>query len=323
MKRKQQIRETHEMIFNVDDGELIESEASSLQINEAEPYLCIFNKEELRANAKMLKVNDRTVKECIEGNTFKFESHEGFDFIALNIPWDKESLIALKHISIYFRPNMLIFVSNHLEVLPIVEEIQTEIEETSGEMKDLSLQKILYLFLDNLTKTDSNKLELMEERILKLEEAIITSRNKNFIAEIIKLRKKLLTYKRYYDRLLSISESVEENMNGLLNKKEMRHFRLLTDRTRRLLESTRYLQDYLSQIREAYQTQVDINLNSIMKLSTVITTIFLPLTLIVGWYGMNLQMPEYHWSFGYPLLITLSLIISVLIIIYFKKHKWF
>jgi magnesium transporter len=198
-----------------------------------------------------------------------------------------------------------------------------ELEETSGEMKDLSLQKILYLFFDQLTKSDSSKLEQMEERILKLEEAIITSRNKNFISEIIKLRKKLLTYKRYYDRLLSVSQSLEENINGMLNKKEVRQFRILTDRTRRLLEGTRYLQDYLSQIREAYQTQVDINLNSIMKLSTVITTIFLPLTLIVGWYGMNFNMPEYQWSFGYPLLITISAIISVLIIIYFKKHKWF
>jgi magnesium transporter len=313
----------YEMIYYVDDGELIECEASVLKINETEPYLCIFNKEELKENAQLLKVNPRIVKECIEGHTFKFESHEGFDFIALNIPMTGEAIITLKHVSIYFRPNMLVFVSTHLELLPIINKIHLELEETSGEMKDLSLQKILYLFFDQLTKSDSSKLEQMEERILKLEEAIITSRNKNFISEIIKLRKKLLTYKRYYDRLLSVSQSLEENINGMLNKKEVHQFRILTDRTRRLLEGTRYLQDYLSQIREAYQTQVDINLNSIMKLSTVITTIFLPLTLIVGWYGMNFNMPEYQWTFGYPLLITISAIISVLIIIYFKKHKWF
>jgi len=130
-------------------------------------------------------------------------------------------------------------------------------------------------------------------------------------------------YKRYYDRLLSATEAIVENVNGLLSKKEMRYFQIITDRNRRLLESLRFLQDYLSQIREAYQTQVDINLNSIMKLSTVITTIFLPLTLVAGWYGMNFDMPEYHLSFGYPMVIVGSLVLSLLIIIYFKKHKWF
>ncbi len=151
----------------------------------------------------------------------------------------------------------------------------------------------------------------------------MTSRNKNYITEIVHLRKKLMGYKRYYDRLLSVTEAIVENVNGLLSKKEMRYFQIITDRNRRLLESLRFLQDYLSQIREAYQTQVDINLNSIMKLSTVITTIFLPLTLVAGWYGMNFDMPEYHLSFGYPMVIVGSLVLSLLIIIYFKKHKWF
>jgi magnesium transporter len=313
------------MIYNVDNGALIVNEASTFQLNnlEKEPYLCLFNKEEISTYAHTLKISDAIVKECMDGHTFKFESHEGFDFMSLNIPMAAESVMMLKHVSIYFRHNLLIFVSNHPETLPIVDKIQMELAEVEMEQNDLSLQRILQLFFDDLTKNDSNKLELMEEKISNLEEAVITSRNKNYIEEIIKLRKKLMTYKRYYDRLFSIMEAIEENTNSLLGKKEVRYFRILTDRTRRLLEGIRFLQDYLSQVREAYQTQVDINLNSIMKLSTVITTIFLPLTLIVGWYGMNFDMPEYQRSFGYPLVITVSGIISVLIIIYFKKHKWF
>lgn len=315
------------MIYYVDNGELIESEASTFHFSDTEPYLCLFDKEELRNNAPTLRISNVTIREFIEGHTFKFESHEGFDFISLNIPVTMEPRMIAKHVSIYFRNNLLVFVSDHTEDLQITQKILRDLEEDKNDQKDdpkdLSLQKILQLFFDDLTKKDSNKLEIMEEKITSLEEAIITSRIKNYIEEIIKLRKKLMTNKRYYDRLLSILEAIEENTNGLLDKKEARRFRIQADRTKRLLESIRYLQDYLSQIREAYQTQVDINLNSIMKLSTVITTIFLPLTLIVGWYGMNFDMPEYHSTFGYPLLIAASCMISVFIIIYFKKHKWF
>jgi magnesium transporter len=81
--------------------------------------------------------------------------------------------------------------------------------------------------------------------------------------------------------------------------------------------------DYVTQVREAYQSAVDIDLNRIMKVFTVITAIFLPLTLIVGWYGMNLQMPEYAWPYAYPAVIAVSVCVAGLCVAYFKKHKWF
>lgn len=60
-----------------------------------------------------------------------------------------------------------------------------------------------------------------------------------------------------------------------------------------------------------------------MKVFTVITAVFLPLTLIVGWYGMNLMMPEFEWAGSYPMVILLSIAVIVFCIAYFKKHKWF
>ena len=311
------------MIYFVDNGKLLESEGSKFQYNQEEPYLCLFNQEELLQYSKIFRISNRIVNDILEEHSIKFESYDEFDIISLNIPKSAEKGTLPRHITIYFSNNLLMFVCNHPEELDILEKVEKDMENEENEKDDLSLGRILVLFFDYLTKTDYAKLEHMEETITSLEESIITSRNKNYIKEITNLRKKLMGYKRYYDRLLSVTEAIEENVNGLLSKKGVRYFRIITDRNRRLLESTRFLQDYLSQVREAYQTQVDINLNNIMKLSTVITTIFLPLTLIVGWYGMNFNMPEYQLIYGYPLVIIGSLIISVLIIIYFKKHKWF
>jgi magnesium transporter len=76
-------------------------------------------------------------------------------------------------------------------------------------------------------------------------------------------------------------------------------------------------------VREAYQSEVDINQNMIMRLFTVITAIFLPLTLIVGWYGMNFSMPEYSWAYGYPVVTGVCVTVALFSVLYFKKHKWF
>ncbi|NRT27609.1 Mg2+ and Co2+ transporter CorA [Clostridium beijerinckii] len=128
--------------------------------------------------------------------------------------------------------------------------------------------------------------------------------------------------KRYYERLLNIAESIEENDNGLIDKKIIRYFRMFTNRINRLYQNVNNLRDYVTQVREAYQAQVDINQNQLMRLFTVVTTIFLPLTLIVGWYGMNFNMPEYGWSYGYPFVISISVSVVVLCGVWFKKNKW-
>jgi magnesium transporter len=76
-------------------------------------------------------------------------------------------------------------------------------------------------------------------------------------------------------------------------------------------------------VREAYQAQVDIEQNQIMKTFTVITAVFFPLSLIAGWYGMNFQMPEFGWRLGYPYVIALSAAVCAVCVICFKLKKWF
>ena len=84
------------------------------------------------------------------------------------------------------------------------------------------------------------------------------------------------------------------------------------------------LRENVLQIRELYQSMQDARQNKIMVVITIVTTIFLPLTLITGWYGMNfVYMPELQWRYGYFVVIMTSLIIVIAEIIYFKKKKFF
>ena len=83
------------------------------------------------------------------------------------------------------------------------------------------------------------------------------------------------------------------------------------------------LLDYTIQIRDTYDSRIEVKQNRIMTLLTVVTTIFMPLTLIAGWYGMNFKyMPELDWKIGYPLVFAVSVLIVILSLLFFKKKKW-
>lgn len=311
------------MIYYIDNDSWEKGDASPDLDIDNRPYLCFFTEEEFAATSAALQISDRIVQEFKSGQDFKFESHEGFEYISLSIPVLKDRLQEKNHTIIYFRKDLLIFVSDNSDQLPVFSRIQIELQKEDSESHNLSLEKIMQLFFDILTYEDSLIIESIEDEASDLEEALITSRTGNYINGIIQLRKKLLAIKRYYDQLASISSVIEENENGLLTDKGVRFFHILTRRTERMLNDIDNLQDYVSQIREAYQAQVDIDQNGVMKLFTVITAIFLPLTLIVGWYGMNLQMPEYHWYLGYPVVILLSASVALGSFLYFKRHNWF
>ena len=95
-------------------------------------------------------------------------------------------------------------------------------------------------------------------------------------------------------------------------------------RVEQLQNHVHLLRENVLQIRELYQSMQDAHQNKIMAVIPIVTTIFLPLTLITGWYGMNfVYMPELQWRYGYFAVIMISLIIVIAEIIYFKKKKFF
>ncbi|MDE7063374.1 MAG: cobalt transporter, partial [Lachnospiraceae bacterium] len=86
---------------------------------------------------------------------------------------------------------------------------------------------------------------------------------------------------------------------------------------------TQVLREYAMQVQDVYQSEISIRQNAIMKVLTVVTTIFLPLTLIAGWYGMNFKyMPELAWEYGYPAAIGLSVIVVLVCLWIFRKKKY-
>lgn len=280
-----------------------------------ENILCFAKEEQANQILEMLQLEHLHIS---ESSGSRFESRNGFDYISLSVP-DKNDIMAPPgKVEIYFTSGKLLFFHNKV---PVIHSVIEKIMEKRKEIQ--SLGKALYLFFYKLTENDAGFLEKIEEEIADLEDSLANGKQLEYPSEISLLRKRLLVLKRYYEGLNDLLEDLEENQNNLLEGEDIRTFRLQTNRAERLYRSVLNLRDYVTQVREAYQSQVDISLNKTMQFFTVITTIFLPLTLLVGWYGMNFHMPEYEMDYAYPIVIIVSAFVVVGSILYFKKNKWF
>lgn len=178
--------------------------------------------------------------------------------------------------------------------------------------------------LEALTEGDVDALERLEAAVTDLEDALLTARRVSRATggRIVGFRRSLLRLKRYYEQLAQVTEFLCGDAAGALVGGQRRGFETLDRHIDRLLGYVMHLSEYVTQVREAYQAQLDYEQNQLMKAFTVLTAIFLPLSLIAGWYGMNFSMPEYQWALGYPFVILLSVVVCGVCFLVFRYKKW-
>ena len=187
-----------------------------------------------------------------------------------------------------------------------------------------SLERFMYDFLEQIIHGDQPLLEKYERELVALEDKIVEGDDEEEILNRVnEIRGDVRELRTHYEQLIDFGQELEENENNFFREKNERYFRLFINKATRLQDMASSLRDYTVQIRDLQKTQLDVKQNRIMTILTVVTTIFMPLTLIVGWYGMNFRyMPELNWKLGYPVVIAVSLFIGIGGLIYFKKKRW-
>ncbi len=275
------------LIYRISQDSLIESKIDDVIHDNDNKYWLIMTPDELDENNEFFRFSFQTVYDCIHNEDApKLDAYDNYSFGILNIIGPKDSFFSVNELNFYITKNYLIFVSKNY--LDIFRELQNEINHR-GSLR-ISTEKILYNLIDKMTLKDYNMLSNLESEISDVEEGVL--------------------------------ENLTENENEILDETSITYFVILFNRIERLNRKVGNLRDYVTQIRESYQAQLDIRLNNTMKLFTVLTAVFSPLTLIVGWYGMNFPtMPEFHWKYGYMFVIILSLSVLFFCLWLFKKKK--
>ncbi|MBR3277517.1 MAG: magnesium transporter CorA [Lachnospiraceae bacterium] len=212
----------------------------------------------------------------------------------------------------------IVFIDDNGTALDIIRGVQR-----TKKWKMPSLERFLYDFLDQIVKDDLRLMEKYEDELDHMEQAIIDGDEGLPSGRLNDIRSDIRYLRIHYEQLMDLAAEFEENENGFFKLENLRYFRLFINRAERLHEASMSLRDYTMQLRDLYKAHLDLKQNRIMTVLTVVTTIFMPLTLIVGWYGMNFRyMPELNWEWSYPVVIAASIVIVIGSLLFFKKKKW-
>ena len=219
----------------------------------------------------------------------------------------------------------IVFIDDTDTARGIIERIKH-----SRQWKIPSLERFLYDFLEQIVHEDLHLMEQFDNELVQIEKDILNTTESSHLKEINLIRSDIRELRIHYEQLIDFVQELEENENGFFQEENLRYFQenlryfhLFSNRMARLYDTATSLRDYTMQLGDLYQSQIDLKQNRIMTILTVVTTIFMPLTLITGWYGMNFtHMPELDSPYGYPLVIVTALVIAVASLLYFKKKKW-
>ena len=184
----------------------------------------------------------------------------------------------------------IVFIDAGKSALALVKRIQR-----NKKWRKPSLERFLYDFLETIVHNDLRILQRYERELEGIEKEIMEDAEDARIQRNNEIRSDIRDLRIHYEQLLDLGQELEENENGFFEEDNIRYFHMFSSRVDRLYNAATHLRDYTIQLNDLYQSQLDVKQNRIMTVLTVVTTIFMPLTLIVGWYGMNFKyMPELH-----------------------------
>lgn len=202
-------------------------------------------------------------------------------------------------------------------------ELKSWIQSQAEILGSFSPEQLLLQVMGNMISDDILYLSHIEEQAEMLEDSITDGNTDNFFVSLTKYRRKLSELNAYYDQLVDIGELLQLPVCAALVS-ETAGWDKYTRRCERLQNHVQFIRENMLQLGELYQSIQDTHQNKIMGFLTIITTFFLPLTLLTGWYGMNFKhMPELSWKYGYIAVIATVAVIAVCEFIYFKKKKYF
>ena len=163
----------------------------------------------------------------------------------------------------------------------------------------------------------------MDETIEKLETAVMNDEVKQCIADIQRIKKDLIYLRKSIYPFREAIGFILKGESNLIQPNTLRYFRDVYDHTIYVLESLETYRDILTGLLDVYLSSLSNRMNVVMKMLTIISTIFIPLTFIVGVYGMNFKfMPELDWQWSYPLVWVVMIIMTMCMVIYFRRKKW-
>jgi magnesium transporter len=205
----------------------------------------------------------------------------------------------------------------------IFNPIRERIRNHKGRIRKMGADYLAYCLLDTIVDNYFTILEKLGDRIEEMEERLVTDPRPKTLHEIHKLKREMIFLRKSVWPLREVINGLERGESSLIHKASSIYLRDVYDHTIQVIDTVETFRDMLSGMHDTYLSSISNRMNEIMKVLTIIATIFIPLTFIAGVYGMNFKfMPELEWRWAYFIVWLVIVIVAVSMVIFFRKKKW-
>jgi magnesium transporter len=229
--------------------------------------------------------------------------------------------IVVEQVSLVLGPNFVLsFQENGSDVFTPVRD---RLRGGKGRLRQSGADYLLYALIDAIVDQYFEVLEALGEKIEALQDLVVSDPKPETLHKIHGLKRQLLFLRRAVWPLREAANSLSRSECPFLQESTKIFFRDVYDHVVQIVDTIETLREMVSTSLDIYLSSISYRLNAVMKVLTIITTIFMPLTFIVGIYGMNFEhMPELKWEWGYPLVLGLMVAIVIAMLGFFKGKKW-
>ena len=260
------------------------------------------------------------------GNTTqrpKIEQFDDYIFIAMKmITYNAEtSEVRSEHVSIVFGQG---FVLSFLEDAgDVFDPVRKRIESGKGRIRSMGSDYLVYALLDSIVDRYFDVIEGLGERIEELEEEVVTQPEVSTLTGIHKVKRELIYLRRSVWPVREIVNALIRDESHFVHSEVKLFLRDLYDHSIHVVDTIETLRDIVSGTLDVYLSSVSNKLNQVMKVLTVMSSIFIPLTFVAGVYGMNFHyMPELEWKWGYPTVMFGMFVLAVGLLRIFQRKQW-
>ncbi len=253
----------------------------------------------------------------------KVDDHEEYLFVILKMIYSNESKsdIETEQVSLILKKGFVLsFQERKGDVFDVIRE---RMKNGKGRIRRMGTDYLVYALMDAVVDNYFVVMENLGEEIEALEDEIIQKPDPKTSANIHDLRRKVILLRRSIWPLREVINGLVHSESDLIKKQTKLFIRDLYDHTIQIIETLETFRDILSGMLDIYLSSASNRMNEVMKVLTIIATLFIPLSFLAGIYGMNFKyMPELEWKWAYPVLWGVMIVVVIMFLIYFKRKKW-
>lgn len=256
------------------------------------------------------------------GQRPKYDDYKDYLYLVLRIfKKDENRKVEDEQFSLILGKDYVItFMETNDELL---EAVRYRVRLNGSRLRQHGADYLAYAIIDTVVDSSFTVLEQLDDEVDTLEQEIFANTNSSVIYNIQRFKKEITLLRKNMWPMREAISGLERKDNPLITDTTRFFLRDVHDHTVLMIETIEGFRDILSGMQDIYLSNISLKMNEIMKVLTIVSTLFVPLTFIASIYGMNFDFqPELHYRYGYPLVLTLMASVALGMLFFFRRKKW-